>query len=98
MRECILTVQAIGIILFDLNLTAIAFKFNTGVGFFSERKIRQTLNAQETRFSFKEMCKKKNFFFVLRCRKKINKNLLDNQVDALQLTLYTYKGSLHKKI
>ena len=26
-----------------------------------------------------------------------NQNFVQNEVDAIQLTLYTYKGSLHKK-
>ena len=27
----------------------------------------------------------------------VNQNFVQNEVDAIQTTLYTYKGSLHKK-
>ena len=64
MRECILTVQAIGITLFDLNLTAIAFKFNTGGGiFFLKEK------------SVKHRMRKRPDSVSKRCAKKKKKNL-----------------------
>ena len=72
MRECILTVQAIGITLFDLNLTAIAFKFNTGGGIFFWKKNPSNIECARDQIQIQRDVQKRKKNYA-RCRMKNNK-------------------------